>query len=693
MLVDDPAFLRLLDRIAPDPVMNSRAMNVPRYVAARLVSGSNDSQKVEHGFRRLSSRVDVLASNDLDLDEAIGAIEHEPWFGLLARWAAEAIYADPGNGGNPGARSWTEIGYEHGLPEGPSGPDNAPLDPPQRPGFHRDFDVIVIGAGAGGGIVASQLALAGKQVLLVERGRWLDYRNSGHRDHLRNHRNPVYGHNTGPDPDDGPRILVTPDGREHQVEPHTVAYGSNAACVGSGTLVYGGQAWRFHPDDFRMASRYGVPEGSSLADWPITHGDLERWYVRAEQEIGVCGPSGTLPHEPYRTVSLPMPPLPRHGAASVLSTAADKLGLSTTRPPMLINSVPRDGRDACIECASCPGFACPSDGKNGTQNTLIPKALATGNLHIATETIADRIETGGDGRVTGLRLLWDDAGGRRHAASVEAGLIVVSAGAIETARLLLLSANDREPDGLGNNHGHVGRHLQGHTYPAAYGLFDSPVHGGKGPGVTIATTDFVHGLPGVVGGAMLADDFIMMPVAFWEQALPPGMPRWGQAPHDFMRQHYRHVLAVKGPVQEIPAPTCRIELDPLTKDKWGRAVARLSGVVHPQTTRTAEAIFEKAQLWLTAAGASDVWGTVPAPRLSSYQHQAGTCRMGTSPENSVTDRNGRVWGHHNLFIADGSLHPTNGAFNPVLTIMALAFRCADHLLNRLPRQPDMETPR
>lgn len=334
MLVDDPAFLRLLDRIAPDPVMNSRAMNVPRYVAARLVSGSNDSQKVEHGFRRLSSRVDVLASNDLDLDEAIGAIEHEPWFGLLARWAAEAIYADPGNGGNPGARSWTEIGYEHGLPEGPSGPDNAPLDPPQHPGFDRDFDVIVIGAGAGGGIVASQLALAGKQVLLVERGRWLDYRNSGHRDHLRNHRNPVYGHNTGPDPDDGPRILVTPDGREHQVEPHTVAYGSNAACVGSGTLVYGGQAWRFHPDDFRMASRYGVPEGSSLADWPITYGDLEGWYVRAEQEIGVCGPSGALPHEPNRTVSLPMPPLPRHGAASVLSTAADKLGLSTTQPPM-----------------------------------------------------------------------------------------------------------------------------------------------------------------------------------------------------------------------------------------------------------------------------------------------------------------------------------------------------------------------
>ncbi|HEY8576203.1 MAG TPA: GMC family oxidoreductase [Devosia sp.] len=693
MLLDGPAFLRLLDRIAPDPVLGSRAMGVPAYVAARLGAVENAREGVERGFQRLCAEVDIVACDDNTLNRAIGEIDHEPWFELLARWAAEAIYADPGNGGNPEARSWSEIGYEHGLPEGPSGPDNIPVAEPVRPTLDQHFDAIVIGAGAGGGIVASQLALAGKQVLLVERGRWLDYANSGHRDHLRNHRNPVYGHNTGPDADDGPRILVTPDGQQHAVEPHTVAYGNNAACVGSGTLIYGGQAWRFHPDDFRMASRYGVPDGSSLADWPIGYDELEPWYVRVEQEIGVCGPPGALPHEPSRSAPLPMPPLPRHGAASVLAAAAGRLGLTTTQPPMLINSVPRDDREACIECASCPGFACPSDGKNGTQNTLLPKALASGNLHLAVETLADRIETDSTGKVTGVRLIWEDAGELRHAASAHADIVVVSAGAIETARLLLLSPSAREPEGLGNTSGQVGRHLQGHTYPTAFGIFDRPVHGGKGPGVTIATTDFVHGLPGVVGGAMLADDFIMTPIAFWEQALPPGLPRWGQAPHDFMRRFYRHVLAVKGPVHEIPDPTCRVELDPAVKDKWGRPVARMSGVVHPETTRTAEAILEKAKLWLSAAGASRVWGTPPVPRLSSYQHQAGTCRMGNSPETSVTDVNSRVWGHDNLFIADGSLHPTNGAFNPVLTIMALAFRCADHLLNRLPLQPDMESSR
>lgn len=682
MIIDGHALNRILDRIAPDPTLGSQAMGVPLYVERRLVEEPALLSRIEAGIATLASRIDIAASDDADLDAALTQIQDSAWFTALTKWAAEAIYADPGNGGNPGARSWTEIGYEHGLPEGPDGPPRSSVPPRPKPDFSRRYDAIVVGAGAGGGVVASQLALAGRQVLLVERGQWLTYANSGHRDHLRNHRHPVYGHNTGPAPDDGPRVVVTPDGVEHHEPVHTIAYGNNAACVGSGTLIYGGQAWRFHPDDFRMASRYGVPAGSSLVDWPIGYADLEPWYSRAEQALGVAGPAGALTHEPFRSASLPLPPMPRHETAAVLEKAAKALGLSITQPPLLINSVPHDGRDACIECGSCVGFACPSDGKNGTQNTLIPKALATGNLHLATETLADRIETDATGKVTGLKLMWEDETGGRHGASVAGDIVVLSAGAIETARLLLLSANAREPNGLGNSSGQVGRHLQGHTYPTAYGLFDRPVYARKGPGVTIATTDYAHDVPGAVGGALLADDFTMLPIIFWDLALPPDMPRWGQAPHDFMRSHFRHVTQLKGPVHEIPNPDCRVELDPRVRDKWGRPVARLSGIVHPETTRTAEIILDKAMDWLRAAGARQVWGNVPPPRLSSYQHQAGTCRMGDDPLHAVTDRNGRVWGHDNLFVADASLHPTNGAFNPVLTIMALAFRCADHLLTR-----------
>jgi len=675
-----PSLLRILARIAPDPVLGSDAMGVPAYVAGRMAGDQRSAEAISAAVAGLGA--DLARLDDAAIDILLQGVQHQPWFATLAHWAAEAIYADPANGGNPGARSWREIGYEHGLPDGPSGPPPDRPAPLPRPDLDGRFDVIVVGAGAGGGVVASELALAGRRVLLVERGRWLDYRHGGHRDHLRNHRNPRYGHNTGPDADDGPRVLVTPDGEELRVAPHTVAYGSNAACVGSGTLVYGGQAGHFHPDDFRMASRYGVPAHSSLADWPLDYAELEPFYTRAEQTLGVAGPAGKLPHEPSRSRNLPMPPMPQYETADVLQAAAHELGIATTQPPLLLNSIARDGRDACIQCGSCVGFPCPSNAKNGTQNTLIPRALASGNLHLATETVADRIATDDTGRVTGLQLVWDEADGSRLRRLVRAGTVVLSAGAIETARLLLLSAHAREPAGLGNNAGLVGRNLQGHTYPTAYGLFDAPVYARKGPGVTIATTDFAHGNPGIVGGAMLADDFTMLPILFWDPALPPGMPRWGQAPHDFMRHNFRNLTQVKGPVHEIPNPDCRVELDRAVTDKWGRPVARLSGVVHPETTRTAAAMLEAAKRWLRAAGASQVWGTVPTPRLSAYQHQAGTCRMGTAPENSVTDRHGRVWGHDNLYVADASLHPTNGAFNPVLTIMALAFRCASHLLEK-----------
>lgn len=685
--LDRHDLLRVLVATAPDPVLGAVPMNALAYVEARLAAeGSQWRQAVEDGLARLAGASRGRSGKGLtDLDDAaiaalLADFADEPWFTVLTRWVAEAIYANPGNGGNPEARSWDEVGYRHGLPEGPDGPPQRV--PAPEPARHLDdhYQVIVIGAGAGGGIVAGQLALAGRKVLLVERGRRLDYGNSGHRDHLRNHRHPVYGHNTGPDREDGLRILVRPDGTEAAVEPHTVDFGNNAACVGSGTLVYGGLAWRFHPDDFRMASKYGVPAGSSLVDWPIGYEDLEPWYDMAEHEIGVCGPPARMPHEPFRTRALPMPPLPQYESAKALKRGAAVLEIETFSPPLLVNSTPRAGRPACLECGTCVGFACPNDAKNGTQNTILARALASGNLTLVAETTAEKILTAADGRVTGVALAWDECGEvvRRN---LRTDTVVLSAGAIETARLLLLSANEREPEGLGNASGHVGRHLQGHTYPTAFGLFAEEVYAERGPGVTIATTAYVHDNPGIIGGAVLADDFIIPPVMFWDQALPPDIPRWGQQPHDFMRHNYRRVTQVKGPVHEIPSPDCRIALDPTVTDKWGRRVARLSGVVHPETQKTAHYLFKRAGEWLTAAGASKVWGHVPPPRLSAYQHQAGTCRMGTDPAKSVTDTYGCVWGHNNLFVADASLHPTNGGFNPVLTVMALAFRCADHILS------------
>jgi choline dehydrogenase-like flavoprotein len=256
---------------------------------------------------------------------------------------------------------------------------------------------------------------------------------------------------------------------------------------------------------------------------------------------------------------------------------------------------------------------------------------------------------------------------------------VLCAGATESARLLLLSRSKLHPAGLGNAHDQVGRHLQGHYYPGAFGLFDHDIYEPRGPGVTTATIAFNHGNDGVVGGAMLSDDFVRLPIIFWKQFRPADVPRWGAGAKDFMRRNYKRITAIRGPVQEIPNPDARVQLDPLVRDRFGIPVLRLSGTAHAETVRTAKFMTEKAREWIVASGAVRTWSTEPVAQLSGGQHQAGTCRMGTDPADSVTDAWGRVWGHDNLFVSDGSLHVTNGGFNPVLTIMALALRNGEHV--------------
>jgi choline dehydrogenase-like flavoprotein len=270
-----------------------------------------------------------------------------------------------------------------------------------------------------------------------------------------------------------------------------------------------------------------------------------------------------------------------------------------------------------------------------------------------------------------------DRSGERH--TTEAEVVVCAAGAIETARLLLNSATRREPQGLGNNSDQVGRHLQGHLYASVFALMDEPVQDGLGPGVSTATLEFVHGNPDITGGAMLADEFTVLPIAFWARNLPPDVPRWGLANKHFMRDNYTRVMRVAGPVQEIPSPDARVSLDPTVRDRWNVPVARLSGTPHPETLRTAAFIQARAEQWLWASGARRTWSK-PAPlALSAGQHQAGTCRMGDDARTAVVDRWGRVHGHDNLYVTDGSVHVTNGGFNPALTIMALSFRAAGHM--------------
>ena len=535
----------------------------------------------------------------------------------------------------------------------------------------KTYDAIIVGTGAAGGIVACVLAEAGKSVLLLERGRDLSFSDVG-RDHLRNQRLAIYGHNAGPELIGNPRVFVDPQGHSRLVKPHELDYHNNAACVGGGTRVYGAQAWRFHPDDFRMASKYGVPEGSSLADWPISYDTLEPFYERAEWELGVAG-DGHVSEIPRRR-NYPLPPVPPSPHTVALQYGAQQLGWKTSPVPLLINTEAYGGRAACIECKYCVGFACPTDAKTGTQNTVIPRALATGNCELKTSAVVETIETDDRGNVIGVSYFVNSS--RETARSK---LVIVSAGAIESARLLLNSRSSFHPGGLGNEYDQVGRNLQGHLYPRAYGLSPTKVFNGIGPGVTIATIQFNHNNPGIIGGGMLADDFIKPPIDFWYDSLPPDLPRWGVENKSFMRDNYTRVMHVRGPVQDIPSPDGRVTVDDAVRDKWGIPVARLSGTTHAATVDAAEFMRERGEQWLRASGCEKIWSTQPGLILSGRQHQAGTCRMGNDPTTSVTDEWGRIHNHDNLFVVDGSLHVTNGGFNPVLTIMALAFRSAEYI--------------
>lgn len=536
------------------------------------------------------------------------------------------------------------------------------------------FHAIVVGAGAGGGIVAKELAEAGFRVLLLERGRLysaFDCR----KDDLRNQRTSVLGNAFGPADEGHPRVAVDAQGRERLVWPSEGGYHNNAACVGGGTFSYGAMAWRYMAQDFRMRSTYGAVAGSTLEDWPLSYDDLEPYYEKAEWEIGVSGDVSGDPYHAPRFRPLPMPPLPGNREYQILRPAALRLGWHPFDIPMLRNSVPYHGRPGCLRCRWCVGFACEVDAKNGTHNTVIPRALATGNCVLRTQAVAKEILLDAAGRVRGVAY-FDDRGKLREQT---ARLVVVSGGAIESARLLLNSRSRLHPRGLGNRYDWVGRNLQGHSYAGAFGLFDEECYDDLGPGAGIAVSDFNHGNPGLVGGAMLANEFIRLPYQF-VGLLPPDAPRWGKGHKDFLRRWYRRSIGVKGPVQEMPVFDARVQVDSRVRDRWGIPVARLSGGKHPHSIEVARFIAGKAETWLQEAGAVRTWRIVPGPGLSGGQHQAGTCRMGDDPKTSVVDRYCRVHDHDNLYVIDGSVHVTNGGFNPVLTIMAVAYWASAQLV-------------
>jgi choline dehydrogenase-like flavoprotein len=626
----------------------------------------------ETGFREFLTRnwVDAIGDREDALRALLAgdSLARHDWF---VRVVAESYYSDPENGGNYGSASFRMIGFDY-RPQIEIPHELPYYDRPDIDALAPHYSVIVVGSGAGGGVVSRKLTEAGIDVLCIERGRYL-HRADVPMDHLRNHRFARYGHNVGPELAGNPRMIVGSNGAAVERRPHQFGYSNNAMGVGGGTRVWGAQAWRFAPQDFRLASAYGVPDGSSLADWPFDYDALEPHYDWAEYAIGVAGEPGHR-HEGVRSRSYPMPPHALDEAGNTLRNAAERLGWTTRAPPLAINSQDYDGRGPCSRNNLCVGFACPANARGGSQNALLPKAMATGRFTLATELRVVRVLEGTSARIRGVRVIAPDGRSRE----IGADFVVVSAGAIESARLLWLS-------GFGNHSGHLGRHLQAHLYVGARGDVDAALANGPGPGPNVATCEFNHANDGIVGGGMLTNDYPILPIAFWYMHRHRAPAPWGIANKRWMARAYRHTLPVMGPVQEIPTLHARVTIDPTVVDGLGIPVARVQGALHAETLRAGRFMREKAREWLVAAGARNVeaFGAEPNAPVGVGQHQAGTCRMGIDPAQSVTDPWGRVHEVDNLYVADASLHVTNGGFNPGLTVMAVASRVADGLIARI----------
>jgi choline dehydrogenase-like flavoprotein len=505
---------------------------------------------------------------------------------------------------------------------------------------------VVIGSGAGGGTLGYELARKGIRTVILEAGprieahqhiddevasheqlSWLDKRTtSGTWSIAKNY-------------------------------PNSPAWLCKA--VGGTTLRWAGCALRFQAHEFRTRDVYGDIAGTCLLNWPLQLDELEPYYDRAEEKMGVTGTHG-------------IPMLGANNNQKIMAAGAKRIGYhEVSTGAMAINPIPRDGRPGSNHDGFCyQGIR--SNAKWSTLNAEIPKGEATGNLEVRARCQVLKIEHDSSGKVTGVIYADDKNVHQRQRAK----LVCVAGNAIETPRILLNSYSSQFPDGLANSSGQVGKNYMRHVSGTVFGIFDQPVRMYRGNVMAGLIGDESHHEPerGFVGGYFF--ETLALGPTFLALQMQPGA--WGRKFTTDMEAYERMAgMWITG--EDMPRPGNAVTLHPNEKDQFGLPIPNVHVDDHPNDLAMQKHAYLQGSHVYEAAGAIR---TIHTPSYPSG-HNMGTCRMAERPEHGVCNKWGQTHDIPNLFISDGSLFTTSGAANPTLTIVALAIRQADFIAEQL----------
>ncbi len=511
---------------------------------------------------------------------------------------------------------------------------------------NNHYDVIIIGTGAGGGTLAHALASSGKRILLLERGGYMPREKDNWETRA------VFTQSKYKTRE----IWYDKEGKEFH--PGTHYY------VGGNTKVYGAILFRLRKEDFGEIQHHG---GLSPA-WPLSYEDFEPYYTRAEQLYQVHGERGSDPTEPPAGEPYPYPAVSHEPRIQELADDLNRIGHTPFPLPvgiMLDEANPHQSR--CIRCDTCDGFPCLVHAKSDTHVLCVEPALRHENVTLLTHTKVTRLETNSSGREV-TRVVAEREGGTE---AFSADIVVVACGAVNSAALLLRSANDQHPNGLANSSDLVGRHYMAHNNSAFLAISKRP-----NPTIfqkTIGVNDYYFGsddfeyplghlqMLGKSNGEMLKAE---------APPLVPGMTL------DLMA---RHAIDFWITSEDLPDPDNRVTLNSQgeivlhykenNEEGHKRLVAKLKSMlkeIHCENHLIPTSLY--------------LGKKIP---LAGTAHQNGTIRFGHDPKTSALDLNCKVHDLDNLYVVDGSFFVSSSAVNPALTIMANALRVADHLSERL----------